>query len=101
MKITVLERTNNLKRNFIHPSKKESLKKTHLCACPKPGPGALIRKFEQGWSTIPPISTNQAITHYFNSLNTTLELQVLAWDRHTNESSLNFHVICTTIHKID
>jgi len=28
------------------------------------------RKLKQWWSTIPPISTNQAITSHFNSLHT-------------------------------
>jgi len=47
------------------------------------------------WSSIPPISTLRTITSHLNSLNRnrpqymTLEIQVLAWNRHTNIVGLN------------
>jgi len=44
-------------------------------------------------NTSPPISTKQTITSHLNSLNikmtTTLEIQILAWDRHNNVTELN------------
>jgi hypothetical protein len=53
------------------------------------------RKFKKCWSTIPPISTKQAIKAHHNSLNiqkTTpyeVEIHVFTWDRHTSVAGLS------------
>ena len=54
------------------------------------------RNVKQLWSSIPQISRKQTITSHLKELNTnrpqhmtTLEIQVLAWDRHKNVVVLN------------
>ena len=53
------------------------------------------RNFNQCWSTVPLISTKRTITSHLSSLNIkreqhlTLEITVLAWDRHKNVAGFN------------
>jgi hypothetical protein len=63
----------------------------------------VLREFKQWWQSIPPISTKRTITSHHNWSHLahtkfmTLEIQVLACDRHTKVAGISYDFFCIGI----